>query len=219
MVPHSSLQLNCTILSSENVLHCFISKNLIHAVPNWLTFPSSFKTQIFPPPRSLLFRDPILVIVSHAELLILTTFIYFLFFKLIYFNWKLITLQYCGDFCYTLTWISRGCTCVPHPEHPSHLPPHPIPLGCPSALALSALFQAWKLDWSYVLHMIIYVFQCYSLKSSHPRLLPQSPKVCSLYLCLFWSLAYRVVVTIFLNSIYICINILYWCFSFLLHCV
>ena len=99
MVPHSSLQLNCTILSSENVLHCFISKNLIHAVPNWLTFLSSFKTQIFPPPRSLLFRDPILVIVSHAELLILTTFIYFLFFKLIYFNWKLITLQYCGDFC------------------------------------------------------------------------------------------------------------------------
>ena len=27
----------------------------------------------------------------------------------------------------------------PHPEPPSHLPPHPIPLGCPRALALSAL--------------------------------------------------------------------------------
>ena len=39
-------------------------------------------------------------------------------------------------------------------------------------------------------HMvIIYMFQCYSLKSSHPRLLPQSPKVCSLYLCLFCCLA------------------------------
>ena len=48
----------------------------------------------------------------------------------------------------------------------------------------------------------IYIFQCYSLKSSHPYLLPQSPNVCSLYLCLFCCLAGRVVVTILLNSIY-----------------
>ena len=26
-------------------------------------------------------------------------------------------------FCHTSTWIRRGCTCVPHPEPPSHLPP------------------------------------------------------------------------------------------------
>ena len=40
----------------------------------------------------------------------------------IYINWRLITLQYCGGFCHTLTWISHGCTCVPHPEplSPSH---------------------------------------------------------------------------------------------------
>ena len=57
------------------------------------------------------------------------------------------------------------------------------------------------------------MFQCYSLKSSHSCLLPQSPKVCSLHLCLFCCLAYRVIVAIFLNS-YIFINILYWCFSF-----
>ena len=42
---------------------------------------------------------------------------------LIYFNWRLITLQYCGGFCHTLTWISHGCTCVPHPDPPS--PSHP----------------------------------------------------------------------------------------------
>ena len=54
------------------------------------------------------------------------------------FNWRLITLQYFfRGFCHTLTWISHGCTCVPHPEPPSHLPPHPIPLGLPSAPALS----------------------------------------------------------------------------------
>ena len=41
------------------------------------------------------------------------------FFKFIYFNWRLITLQYCSGFCHTLTWISHGCTRVPHPEHPA----------------------------------------------------------------------------------------------------
>ena len=36
--------------------------------------------------------------------------------------------------------------------------------------------------------MVIYTFQCYSLKSSHHHLLPQSPKVCFLHLCLFCCL-------------------------------
>ena len=84
---------------------------------------------------------------------------------------------------------------------PSHLPPHPIPQGHPSAPALSTLSHASNLDWRSISHMVIYVFQCYSLKSSHPHLLPQSPKVCSLHLCLFCYLTYRVIITIFLNSI------------------
>ena len=86
----------------------------------------------------------------------------------------------------------------------SPLPPpsHPIPLGCPSAPAQSALFHASNLDWSSISHMVIHMLQCYSLKSSHPHLLPQSPKVCSLHLCLFCYLTYRVAITIFLNSMY-----------------
>ena len=116
---------------------------------------------------------------------------YFLKF-FINFNWRLITLQYCGGFCHTFTWISHGCTCVPHPESPSHLPPHPIPQCHPSAPALNTLSHASNLDWRSSSHMIIYMFQCYSLKSSHPRLLQQSPKDCSLHLCLFRCLAYRV---------------------------
>ena len=96
---------------------------------------------------------------------------------------------------------------------PPHLPPHPIPQGHPSAPVLSALFHALNLDWSSISRMIMYMFHCYSLKSSHPQL-PQSPKFCPLHLCLFCCLAYRVIITIFLNSIYICLNILYWCFSF-----
>ena len=83
---------------------------------------------------------------------------------------------------------------------PSHIPLHPIPLGHPSAPALSTLSHAWNLDWQSVSHMIIYRFQCYSLKSSHHRLIPQSPEVCSLHLCLFCCLAYKVIIIIFLNS-------------------
>ena len=125
------------------------------------------------------------------------------FFLFLYFNWRQITLQYCSGFCHTLTWISHGCTCVPHPEPPSHLPHHPIPLGHPSAPALITLSHACNLDWRSISHMIINMFQCYSLKSSHPRHLPQSPKDCSIHLCLFCCLAYRIIVTIFLNSTYI----------------
>ena len=93
----------------------------------------------------------------------------------------------------------------PQPEPPSQLPSHPISLGCPSALALRALFHALNLDLLSISHMIRYMLQFMfpTLKSSYPHLLPQSPKVCSLYLCLFCCLAYRVIVTIFLNSIYI----------------
>jgi len=90
----------------------------------------------------------------------------------IYFNWRLITLQYCGGFCHTLTWISNGCTCVPPSRIPLPLPSQPIPLDCPSALALSVLFHALNLDWSSIASMVIYMFHCYSLKSSHSCLLP-----------------------------------------------
>ena len=112
------------------------------------------------------------------------------FFILInYFNWRLITLQYCSGFCHTLTWISHGCTCVPHPEPPSYLPPHPIPQGHPNAPTLSILSHASNLDWRSISHMIIYLFQCYSLESSHPHLLPQSPKSV-LYICVSFGVSH-----------------------------
>ena len=55
-------------------------------------------------------------------------------------------------FCHTLTCIRHGCTCVPHPIDPSQLPPHPIPLGHPSATAASILYHASNLDWRFVSH-------------------------------------------------------------------
>ena len=117
-------------------------------------------------------------------------------------------------FCHTSTWIRHGCTRAPHPEPSSHLPPHTIPLGHPSAPAPSSLYPASNLDWRFVSYMILYMFQCHSLKWFHPLPLPPSPKDCSIHQCLFCCLVHRVIVTIFLNSIYICVSILYWCFSF-----
>ena len=59
------------------------------------------------------------------------------FFPFIFISWRLITLQDCSGFCHTLTWISHRFTCIPHPDPPSHLPLHLIPLGLPSAPAPS----------------------------------------------------------------------------------
>ena len=53
-------------------------------------------------------------------------------------------------FCHTSTCIRHGCTRVPHPEPPSHLPPHTIPLGHLSAPAPSFLYPASNLDWRFV---------------------------------------------------------------------
>ena len=117
-------------------------------------------------------------------------FFFFLSF-LIYFNWRLITLQYCIGFAIHQHESANGCTCVPHPEPSSLLPPHTIPLGRPSAPAPSIHYHASHLDWRLVSYMVLYMFQCHSPKSSH--LLPpsQSPKDCSIHQCLFCCLVYR----------------------------
>ena len=91
-----------------------------------------------------------------------------------------------------------------HPEPSSLLPPRTIPLGRPSAPAPSIQYRASNLDWQLISYMIFYMFQCHSPKSSHPLPLPQSPKDCSRHQCLFCCPVYRVIVTIFLNSTYMC---------------
>ena len=64
----------------------------------------------------------------------------FFFFTLFYF-----TILYW--FCHTSTWVHHGCTWVPNPEPPSHLPHHTISLGHPSAPAPSILYPVSNIDW------------------------------------------------------------------------
>ena len=83
----------------------------------------------------------------------------------------------------------------PSPHHPSgssQCTSPKLPVSCiEPGLAIHFLYD------------IIHVW-CHSPKSYPPSTLPQSPKDCSIHLCLFCCLAYRVIVTIFLNSIYMC---------------
>ena len=90
----------------------------------------------------------------------------------------------------------------------SHLPPHNIPLGHPRAPAPSTLYPALDIDWRFDSYMIVYLLQCHSPKSSHPRPLPLSPKVRYTHLCLFCCLAYRVV-----TEFHSCSHDLQWFFS------
>ena len=126
----------------------------------------------------------------------------FFFFPFIFISWRLITLQYCSGFGHTLTWISHGFTCIPHPNRPLPPPSPPAPSGSSQCTRPEHLSHASNLGCWSVSPLIIYMFRCCSPNTSHPCLLPQSPKVCSVHLCLFFCFAYRVIITIFLNSIY-----------------
>ena len=110
-------------------------------------------------------------------------------------------LQYCDGFCHTLAWTGHRYTGVPSLLN---APPTSLPtssLQVVRALALGSLHHTSTSHWPSISHMAMYMFQCYFLKSSHllPRL---CPKVYSLCLCFLCCPAWRMVGTIFLDSIY-----------------
>ena len=116
--------------------------------------------------------------------------------KNIYFNWRLITLQYCIGFAVHQHESTTDVHMFPILNPTPTSLPIPSPLGAP---APSILYPASNLDWRFVSYMVLYMFQCHSPKSFHPHPLPQSPKDWSIHLCLFCCLAYMVIVTIFLS--------------------
>ena len=121
--------------------------------------------------------------------------------------------------------------CSSHPETPSDIPPHPIPLGCPRALDLGTLLHASNLQFSSLqflsrvqlfatpwtaapqasLSIELALVICLAYGNVHvsmpfsqiipPLPSPLSLKICNLHLCLLCSPAFRIINTIFLNSI------------------
>ena len=85
------------------------------------------------------------------------------------FNWKIIMILW-----WFLPYINMNQPQVyicPLPlETSSHSPPYPTPVGCHRASALSYLCYLANSHWLSILHMILYMIQCYSLISSHPYL-------------------------------------------------
>ena len=105
-------------------------------------------------------------------------------------------------FCRTSTWIRHGCTWVPNPEPPSHLPSHlsgSFPCTSPKH-PVSCIEPRLAIRF---LHDIIHISMPFS------QITPPSPSPTeskrlfypSVSLC---YLTYRVIITIFLNSIYMC---------------
>ena len=133
----------------------------------------------------------------------------------------MITLQYYIGFCHTAIWIY---TCPLPFEPPSHLPPHTNPLGCHRASDLSSKLHAANFLRLSILHMMMHVFQCYSLKLSRPRhdwsylaaAAPSLtvPKVCSLCLPLLCCPANKIIIHIYALIYTICLSL-----SDLLPCV
>ena len=96
-------------------------------------------------------------------------------------------------FFFTLQYYIGSAThqheSVPHPEPPSPPPPCTILLGHPSAPAPRILYWTWTGD-----SFLMWYYTCFhDIPPNHPTLsLSQSPKNCSIHLCLFCCLAYRV---------------------------
>ena len=64
-----------------------------------------------------------------------------------FFNWRLITLQYCIGFAIHQHESATGVHTFPILNPPHHFPPRTIPLDHPSAPAPSILYPAANLDW------------------------------------------------------------------------
>ena len=108
----------------QSILHYSISVNWIHSPIGLHT-----KFYIFYPQGKKSVNKYFLSVSQHHIFIFL--FIYYF------------TLQYCIGFAIHQHESATGV----HPEPPSHLPPHTISLGHPSAPAPSILYPALNLNW------------------------------------------------------------------------
>ena len=131
---------------------------------------------------------------SVAIFFLITTSITFIFYFILLYNIVLV-LPYLNMHLPRVSTCSPSWTPLPplspyHPSGSSQCTSPKRPVSCiEPGLAIHFLYD------------IIHVLMPFS-QIIPPLPLPQRPKDCSIHLCLFCCLAYRVVVTIFLNSMY-----------------
>ena len=98
------------------------------------------------------------------------------------FNWRIISLQYCVDFCHTTMWFSHRYTYVPSLfnlppfSHPSHS------FWVSQRMGLHSLCYTAASQPLSILYMVRCMFHCYSLNTSHSLLPLLCPQVCFLHL-------------------------------------
>ena len=112
-----------------------------------------------------------------------------------------LTLQYCIGFAIYQHESATGIHVFPILNPPPSSLPVPslwvVPVHQPQACSI--MHRIWTGDSFH-----IWYYTCFNaILPNHPTLsLSQSPKDCSIHQCLFCCLVYRVIVTIYLNSIY-----------------
>ena len=100
------------------------------------------------------------------------------------FNWKIITLQHCDTI--HKHELAIGIHVSPPPESPHHLPPYPIPPCCQST-GFGCVLHTSNSHWLSILHIVMYMFQCYFFQIIPPSPSLTESKICSLCLCLLCS--------------------------------
>jgi len=111
------------------------------------------------------------------------------------FNWLMIGLQYCFDFCHSSTWINHRCTYVP-PSWVSLPPPaHPHP---PLSHTANSHWLSIYICWCIYFYATLSIYLALSL--FFPTLVHKSVLRVWVSIAALW----RFISTILLDSIYMC---------------
>ena len=90
-----------------------------------------------------------------------------LFTKNVSFNWRKIALQYCIGFCCTTMQMNHNYTYITSILSLPPLP-HPSPSRSSQSARLGSLCYIATSYQLFILHMIVYICQCYFIHQSHP---------------------------------------------------
>ena len=187
---HPSGASQCT--SPEHPVSCIEPGLATHFIHDILHVSMPF-SQIFPPSPSP--TESLRLFYSSVSLLLSRTQAYCYHLS----KFHIYAFVYCIGFAIYQHESTTGIHVFPILNPPPSSLPIPslwvIPVHQPQASCI--LHRTWTGN-----SFLIWYYTCFNaILPNHPPN-PQSPKDCSIHLCLFCCLAYRVIVTIFLNSIY-----------------